>query len=83
LGYALKLAGTIDADERDSSTGIGKAAQARFNFRVNEGLGSFLQLIDNGPEQELILGCSGAYRLTKLDFALQRANSPIFDNFVC
>lgn len=36
LGYAIKIAGTIDADERHFSIGIDKAAQARFNFRVND-----------------------------------------------
>ncbi|MDD4347101.1 MAG: hypothetical protein PHZ11_09515 [Desulfitobacteriaceae bacterium] len=36
LGYALKIAGTIDSDEREFSIGIGKAAQAKFNFKVND-----------------------------------------------
>jgi hypothetical protein len=36
LGYAIKLAGTVDADERDFSIGIGKSAQAKFNFKVND-----------------------------------------------
>jgi hypothetical protein len=42
LGYALKIAGTIDNQETISSNqnifsiGIGKAAQAKFNFKVND-----------------------------------------------
>jgi hypothetical protein len=42
LGYAIKIAGTIDAEETISSNqnifsiGIGKAAQAKFNFKVND-----------------------------------------------
>ena len=36
LGYAIKISGIIDADERDFSIGIGKAAQAKFNFKVND-----------------------------------------------
>lgn len=36
LGYAIKIAGTLDAYERDFSIGISKAAQAKFNFKVND-----------------------------------------------
>ncbi|MGI6308232.1 MAG: hypothetical protein ACOX1X_06460 [Dethiobacteria bacterium] len=42
LGYAIKIAGTIDGEETISpnqnifSIGIGKAAQAKFNFKVND-----------------------------------------------
>ena len=42
LGYAIKIAGTIDNQETISSNqnifsiGIGKAAQAKFNFKVND-----------------------------------------------
>jgi len=42
LGYAIKITGTIDAEETISSNqtifsiGIGKAAQAKFNFKVND-----------------------------------------------
>ena len=42
LGYVIKIAGTIDAEETISSNqnifsiGIGKAAQAKFNFKVND-----------------------------------------------
>jgi hypothetical protein len=36
LGYAIKIAGTIDNEETTFSIGIGKAAQAKFNFKVND-----------------------------------------------
>jgi hypothetical protein len=36
LGYAIKIAGTIDNQETIFSIGIGKAAQAKFNFKVND-----------------------------------------------
>jgi hypothetical protein len=36
LGYAIKIAGTIDAEESTFSIGIGKAAQAKFNFKVHD-----------------------------------------------
>lgn len=42
LGYAIKITGTIDNQETISSNqnifsiGIGKAAQAKFNFKVND-----------------------------------------------
>lgn len=36
LGYALKIAGTIDNQYTTFSIGIGKAAQAKFNFKVND-----------------------------------------------
>ena len=36
LGYAIKITGTVDAEESTFSIGIGKAAQAKFNFKVND-----------------------------------------------
>jgi hypothetical protein len=36
LGYAIKIAGTINNQETNFSIGIGKAAQAKFNFKVND-----------------------------------------------
>ena len=36
MGYAIKIAGTIDGEEITFSIGIGKAAQAKFNFKVND-----------------------------------------------
>ncbi|MDD4239623.1 MAG: hypothetical protein PHT62_13900 [Desulfotomaculaceae bacterium] len=34
LGYAINIAGTVDGEEKDFSIGIGKAAQAKFMFKV-------------------------------------------------
>jgi hypothetical protein len=34
LGYAIKIAGTIDGEETTFSIGIGKAAQAKFNSKL-------------------------------------------------
>lgn len=36
LGYAIKIAGTIDNQQTTFSIGIGKAAQVKFNFKVND-----------------------------------------------
>lgn len=36
LGYAIKITGTIDDEETTFSIGIGKAAQSKFNFKVND-----------------------------------------------
>jgi hypothetical protein len=36
LGYAIKIAGTVDDEETTFSIGIGKAAQAKFNLKVND-----------------------------------------------
>ena len=36
LGYAIKITGTIDNQQTTFSIGIGKAAQAKFNFKVND-----------------------------------------------
>ena len=36
LGYAIKTTGTIDNQQTTFSIGIGKAAQAKFNFKVND-----------------------------------------------
>ena len=36
LGYAIKISGVIAAEESEFSIGIGKAAQAKFNFKVND-----------------------------------------------
>jgi hypothetical protein len=35
LGYAIKITGTIENQQTTFSIGIGKAAQAKFNFKVN------------------------------------------------
>ncbi len=36
LGYAIRIVGTIDDQRTTFSIGIGKAAQAKFNFKVND-----------------------------------------------
>jgi hypothetical protein len=36
LGYAIKIDGTIDNQDTTFSIGIGKAAQAKFSFKVND-----------------------------------------------
>ena len=36
LGYALRLQGTIGDDEREFTVGIGKAAQAKHQFRAGD-----------------------------------------------
>src|SRR5690554_5769134 len=36
LGYAIKLTGIIDGDEKDFSIGIGKAAHEKHQFKAGE-----------------------------------------------
>jgi len=36
LGYAIKIIGTIDDQQTTFTIGIGKAAQAKFMFKVND-----------------------------------------------
>ena len=67
LGYALKIAGTIDNQETISSNqnifsiGIGKAAQAKFNFKVNDVIsGACLPVPD--PDMEPV----DYYKVSKL-----------------
>jgi hypothetical protein len=67
LGYALKIAGTIDNQETISSNqnifsiGIGKAAQAKFNFKVNDVIsGECLPIPD--PDMEPV----DFYKVSKL-----------------
>lgn len=51
LGYAIKITGTIDNQETTFSIGIGKAAQAKLNFRVNDIIsGACLPVLD--PDME-------------------------------
>jgi hypothetical protein len=67
LGYAIKIAGTIDNQETISSNqnifsiGIGKAAQAKFNFKVNDVIsGECLPVLD--PDMEPV----DYYKVSKL-----------------
>ena len=36
LGYALRIAGTVGGEAREFTIGIGKAAQARHQFRAGD-----------------------------------------------
>jgi len=36
LGYVLRIKGIMDGEEREFSVGIGKAAQAKYQFRVSD-----------------------------------------------
>ncbi len=66
LGYAIKMTGTIDGDERDFSIGIGKAAQAKFNFKVNDIIsGACLPVLD--PDMEPV----DYYKVSKLSKILE------------
>jgi hypothetical protein len=67
LGYAIKITGTIDNQETISSNqnvfsiGIGKAAQAKFNFKVNDVIsGECLPVPD--PDMEPV----DYYKISKL-----------------
>ena len=67
LGYAIKIAGTIDGEETISSNqnifsiGTGKAAQAKFNFKVNDVIsGECLPVPD--PDMEPV----AYYKVSKL-----------------
>jgi hypothetical protein len=61
LGYAIKIAGTIDDEETTFSIGIGKAAQAKFNLKVNDVIsGKCLSVPD--PDMEPV----DYYKVSKL-----------------
>jgi hypothetical protein len=61
LGYAIKIAGTIDNQQTIFSIGIGKAAQAKFNFKVNDIIsGECLPVLD--PDMEPV----DYYKVSKL-----------------
>ncbi len=61
LGYAIKIAGTIDGEEITFSIGIGKAAQAKFNFKVNDIISGACLLVPD-PDMEPI----DYYKVSKL-----------------
>jgi hypothetical protein len=61
LGYAIKITGTIDNQQTTFSIGIGKAAQAKFNFKVNDVIsGECLPVPD--PDMEPV----AYYKVSKL-----------------
>ncbi len=61
MGYAIKIAGTIDGEEITFSIGIGKAAQAKFNFKVNDIISGACLLVPD-PDMEPI----DYYKVSKL-----------------
>jgi hypothetical protein len=61
LGYAIKIAGTIDAEETNFSIGIGKAAQSKFNFKVNDVISGECQPVSD-PDMEPV----DYYKVSKL-----------------
>ena len=61
LGYAIKITGTIDNQQTTFSIGIGKAPQAKFNFKVNDVIsGECLPVPD--PDMEPV----AYYKVSKL-----------------
>ena len=51
MGYALRVAGTISGEDREFSIGIGKAAQAKHQFRVGDIVsGQSLPVMDDRRE---------------------------------
>jgi hypothetical protein len=61
LGYAIKIAGTIDNQQATFSIGIGKAAQAKYKFKVNDVIsGACLPVLD--PDMEPV----DYYKVSKL-----------------
>lgn len=51
LGYAIKIAGTLDGNDRDFSIGIGKAAHEKHRFKVHDIIsGECVQVADERLE---------------------------------
>ncbi len=49
LGYAIKITGTIDGNDREFSIGIGKAAHAKHQFKVNDVIsGECVPVVNSG-----------------------------------
>jgi len=61
LGYAIKIAGTVDNQQTTLSIGLGKAAQAKFNFKVNDIISGECLPVEN-PEMEPV----EYYKVSKL-----------------
>ena len=60
LGYALHLRGIIGEDEREFTLGIGKAAQAKHQFRVGDTVsGKALPVVDERTESVEFYKASG------------------------
>ena len=66
LGYALKISGNVDGEERAFALGIGKAAQAKHQFKVNDIIsGAGLPVPD--PEMEPV----DYYKVSKLALVVE------------
>jgi hypothetical protein len=72
LGYAIKIAGIIDNQETTFSIGIGKAAQAKFSFKVNDVIsGGCLPVLN--PDMEPV----DYYKVSKLAKAAEGTQGSI------
>ena len=61
MGYAIRITGTIDNQHTTFSIGIGKAAQAKFNFKVNDVISGACLPVPN-PDMEPV----AYYKVSKL-----------------
>ena len=53
MGYALRIRGTIGGEDREFTIGIGKAAQAKHQFRAGDVVsGESLPIMDARRESE-------------------------------
>jgi hypothetical protein len=62
LGYAIRITGTIDNQQTTFSIGIGKAAQAKFNFKVNDVISGKCLPVPNADLEPV-----DYYKVSKLD----------------
>jgi hypothetical protein len=62
LGYAIRITGTIDNQQTTFSIGIGKAAQAKFNFKVNDVISGECLPVPNADLEPV-----DYYKVSKLD----------------
>ncbi|MEN3004723.1 hypothetical protein [Dehalobacterium formicoaceticum] len=70
MGYAIKIAGTIDNQDTTFSIGIGKETQAKFNFKVNDVIsGECLHVPD--PDMEPV----DYYKVSKLAKSIERSRA--------
>lgn len=47
LGYALRVRGTVNEEEREFLVGIGKGAQAKYGFRMGDVVSGLCQLVED------------------------------------
>lgn len=74
LGYAIELEGTMDQREDKFSVGIGKAAQAKFLFKLNDEISGECLPVEN-PQMEPV-SYYKVSKLKKLYQSPQDASSP-------